>query len=38
MSKEETLKILKALPKEEQVQLAKDLDEMTHMGGAPWRI
>lgn len=38
MSKEDIRKILKALPKEEQVQLAKELDLMAHMGDAPWRF
>lgn len=38
MSKEEIRKILKALPSEELVQLAKELDLMAHMGDAPWRF
>ena len=38
MSKEEMQKILKALPSEELVQLAKELDLMAHMGDAPWRF
>lgn len=38
MSKEEMQKILEALPSEELVQLAKELDLMAHMGDAPWRF
>ena len=37
MSKEEILKILFSLPSKEQLQLAKELDLMAHMGDAPWR-
>ena len=38
MSKEEIRKILEALPWEELVQLAKELDLMAHMADASWRF